>query len=494
MKPKHFDYNVVVIGGGSAGLVVSLVAATVKAKVALIERDRMGGDCLNSGCVPSKSLLRSARLLSHMRRSAEFGIAKAEFDFDFGEVMDRVHGVIGAIEPKDSRERYESLGVECFEGDARVVDPWTVEVNGQRLSARAIVLATGAAPMIPPIEGLDQVDYLTSDNLWGLRELPERLVVLGGGPIGSEMTQAFARFGSQVTQVEMGDELMGKEDPEISALVRERFEAEGVDVRTGHKAKAVRVEGARKVLVCEHDGADVEIEFDRILIALGRAARLEGFGLEELGVETGGTIGVNQFLQTNIPSIFACGDAVAPYQFTHTAAHEAWFAGVNALFGSFKKFKVDYSVIPWCTFIDPEAAHVGISETEARAQGIDYEVTTFDLGELDRALTEGEAHGLVKVITPKGKDKILGAAIVGEHAGELIAEFVLAMKHKLGLNKILGTIHVYPTMAEANKFAAGEWKKAHAPEWALKLLGKFHTWRRGRPHKGDSDARSTTRD
>lgn len=480
-RPKAFDYNVIVIGAGSAGLVVSLIGATVKARVALIEKDRMGGDCLNTGCVPSKALLRSAKLLSHMRRSSEFGIKTARFEFDFGDVMDRIAAIIRAIEPKDSRERYESLGVDCFEGEARLVDPWTVEVGGRRLTARAIVLATGAAPLVPPIEGLHDVDYLTSENLWSLRELPERLIVLGGGPIGCEMAQAFARFGSQVTQVELAEQLMNQEDPDIAAYVRERLAADGVDIRTGHEAKAVRLDGERKFLVCARAGDAVEIEFDRILVAVGRAARLKGFGLEALGVETGRTIMVNEFLQTNIPTIFACGDAVAPYQFTHSAAHEAWFAAVNGLFGTFKKFKVDYSLIPWCTFVDPEVARVGLSETEAKARDIDYETTTFEIGELDRALAESEVHGVVKVLTARGKDRILGVAIVGDHAGEIIAEFVLAMKHGIGLNKILGTIHIYPTVAEANKFVAGEWKRAHAPQWALDLSGRIHAWRRGQP-------------
>lgn len=476
-KPKHFDRNLIVIGAGSAGLVASLIAATVKAKVTLIEKDRMGGDCLNSGCVPSKALLRTARLMSHVKRAESFGVHTASADFDFGDVMDRVHRVVGKIEPHDSVERYEGLGVECLQGTAKVVDPWTVEVDGQRLTARAIVLATGAAPLVPPIPGLSDVDYLTSENLWDLRELPERLVVLGGGPIGCEMTQAFARLGSQVTQVEMLDRIMGPEDADIAAMLQQRLVAEGVDIRTGHKA--VRVDAARRVLVCEHDGDEVEIAFDRIIVALGRAARLDGFGLEALGVETDRTIQVNEFLQTSIPTIYACGDAIAPYQFTHVAAHEAWFTAVNGLFGALKKFKVDYSVIPWATFTDPEVAHVGLGEQQAQADGVEYEVTTYDIGELDRAITEDEDHGVVKVLTVPGKDRILGVTIVGEHASDLIAEYVLAMKHSLGLNKILGTIHTYPTMAEANKFAAGEWKKAHAPEWVFPWLARWHAWRRG---------------
>ena len=363
-KPQHFDRNLIVIGAGSAGLVASLIAATVKAKVTLIEKDRMGGDCLNTGCVPSKALLRTAKLMSHVRRAESFGVHTASAALDFAAVMARVRRVIQKIEPHDSVERYESLGVECLQGSARVVDPWTVEVDGRRLTTRAIVLATGATPLVPPIPGLAEVDYLTSENLWDLSVLPERLIVLGAGPIGCEMTQAFARLGSQVTQVEMLDRIMGQEDADIAARLQQRLVAEGVDVRTGHKA--VRVEAARRVLVCEHEDAEVEIGFDHILVALGRAARLEGFGLEALGVETDRTIQVNEFLQTRVPTIYACGDAIAPYQFTHVAAHEAWFTAVNGLFGALKRFKVDYTVIPWATFTDPEVAHVGLNEQQAK--------------------------------------------------------------------------------------------------------------------------------
>lgn len=479
-RPRRFDRNLIVIGAGSGGLVAAYIAAAVKAKVTLIEKSKMGGDCLNTGCVPSKALIRSAKLVHQMRHSAAYGIRRADFEFDFADVMDRVHRVIAAIEPHDSMERYESLGVECIQASARLVDPWTVETDsGQRLSARAIILATGAEPLVPPIEGLGDVDYLTSDNLWDMRELPERLVVLGGGPIGCEMAQAFARLGSRVTQVEQGDRLMGKEDPDVSSFMLERFRQEGVDVRLGHRATAVSVSNARKLLICECAGKTVEIEFDRVLIALGRSARLEGFGLDTLGIEAGRSIEVNEFLQTRIPSIYACGDAIAPYQFTHAAAHEAWFAAVNGLFGSFKKFKVDYSTLPWCTFTDPEVAHVGLSEAEATEQGIDYEVTRYDMADLDRAIAESAAHGMVKVLTDAGKDSILGVTIVGEHAGDLLAEYVLAMKKGVGLNTLLGTIHSYPTLAEANKFAAGEWKRAHAPEKLLRYVEKFHAWRRG---------------
>lgn len=480
-KPHKFDYNVVVLGAGSAGLVSAYIAAAVKARVALIEKDKMGGDCLNTGCVPSKALIRSAKMLAYGRRAAEFGLQTSEPAFDFADVMARVQRVVKKVEPHDSVERYTELGVECIKGEARIISPYTVQVGERTLTTRNIIVATGAEPFVPPIAGLDQVEYLTSDNLWQLRELPKRLVVLGGGPIGCEMTQAFARFGAQVTQVEMAPQLMGREDADVAAFVRERFEAEGVRVLTEHAAKEVQIKGEEKILACEHQGEKVELPFDAILVAVGRRARTTGFGLEELGVRLSerGTIETDAFLRTNFPNIFCAGDVAGPYQFTHTAAHQAWYASVNALFGDVKKFRADYRVIPWCTFTDPEVARVGLNETEARQQEIAHEVTRFDLAELDRAIAESEDHGWIKVITPPGKDKILGVTIVGPHAGDLLAEYILAMKHGLGLNKIFGTIHPYPTLAEANKMAAGEWKKTHAPEKLLRWVEKYHAWRRG---------------
>lgn len=480
-KPKSFDYNIVVLGAGSAGLVSSYIAAAVKSKVALIERDKMGGDCLNTGCVPSKALIRSAKILNYGRRADEFGLKQTAIDFDFAAVMERVHQVVKKIEPHDSVERYTGLGVECIQGEARITSPYTVTVGERTLTTRNIIVATGAAPLVPPIPGLDQVDYLTSDTLWTLRELPQRLVVLGGGPIGCEMTQAFARFGAQVTQVEMAPQIMGREDSDVADFVRARFEAEGVRVLTGHAAKEVIKRGQEQILLCEHQGEQVEVPFDQLLVAVGRKARVAGFGLEELGVRLSerGTVDVDPFMRTNIPNIFCAGDVAGPYQFTHTAAHHAWYAAVNALFGDVKKFRVDYRVIPWCTFTDPEVARVGLNEADARAQGIPHEVTRFELEELDRAIAEEETHGWVKVLTVPGKDKILGATIVGTHAGDLIAEYILAMKHGLGLNKILATIHPYPTLAEANKMTAGVWKKAHAPEKLLTWVEKYHAWRRG---------------
>jgi len=393
-------------------------------------------------------------------------------------VMERVQRVIHAIEPHDSVERYTSLGVECIQGDARIASPWTVEVGGRTLSTRSIVIAAGAEPFVPPIPGIEKTGCLTSDTVWQLRELPPRLLVLGGGPIGCELAQAFARLGSKVTQVEMLKRILPREDPEFSAMVAARMREDGVDVRVGHRAKEFT---SRNLLVCEHEGREVRIEFDALLCAVGRAARTKGYGLEELGIPLtkARTVETNEYLQTIYPNIYACGDVAGPYQFTHTAAHQAWYASVNALFGSLRKFRADYSVIPWATFTDPEVARVGLNETEAKERGIAYEVSVFGIDELDRAITDGTAYGEVKVLTVPGKDRILGVTIAGEHAGDLIAEFVAAMRHGFGLNKILGTIHIYPTLAEANKYAAGVWKKAHAPQGVLAWMEKFHAWMRG---------------
>jgi pyruvate/2-oxoglutarate dehydrogenase complex dihydrolipoamide dehydrogenase (E3) component/uncharacterized membrane protein YdjX (TVP38/TMEM64 family) len=479
-KPDHFDTNMIVIGGGSAGLVTSYIAAAVKAKVTLIERHKMGGDCLNTGCVPSKAIIRSAKFMSHVSRCKEFGIKYAQADFEFAEVMERVANVIKKIEPHDSIERYTSLGVDVVTGEAKITSPWSVEVNGKTINAKNIVIATGARPFVPPIEGIESVDYYTSNNLWDLRVKPEKLVVLGGGPIGTELTQAFGRLSISVTQIEMASRILLREDEEVSQLVQSRLMDEGVNVLVNHKAKQFVKRDGKDILIAEHAGNDVEVEFDTLIVAVGRAANTAGFGLEEMGVRLNPnkTVEVNEYLQTNIPTILACGDVAGPYQFTHVAAHQAWFASVNALFGSLKRFKVDYSVIPWATFSEPEVARVGLNELEAKEQGIAYEVTKYEIDDLDRAIADSEDHGFVKVLTVPGKDKILGVTIVGEHAGDLIAEYVLAMKYKLGLNKILGTIHIYPTMAEANKYVAGEWKRAHAPQKILEWVGKFHHWKR----------------
>lgn len=480
-KPKSFDRNVIVIGAGSGGLVAAYIAAAVKAKVTLIEKHEMGGDCLNTGCVPSKALIRSAKFVSHVKRHKEFGMSAANVDPDFAATMERVQRVVADIAPHDSVERFTGLGVECIQGEAVMISPWEVKIGERTLSARSIVLATGASPFVPPIPGLEDTGYLTSDNVWDLREQPKRLVVLGGGPIGSELTQAFARLGSHVTQVEMLPRILIREDEEVSVLVQQQLVAEGVDVLTNTKAQSAKLVDGKKYLVCERDGETLEVEFDQILVAVGRKPRTDAAGIKDVGVELTprGTIAVDKYLRTNFPNIFAVGDVAGPYQFTHTASHQAWYAAVNGLFGTFKKFAVDYRVIPWATFTEPEVARVGLNEIEAKEQGIEVEVTRYGIDDLDRAIADGEAHGFVKVLTPPGKDTILGVTIVGEHAGDLIAEYVMAMKHGLGLNKILGTIHIYPTLAEANKFAAGEWKRANAPQKVLEWVQKFHTWRRG---------------
>ncbi|WP_236961637.1 FAD-dependent oxidoreductase [Hydrogenophaga sp. SL48] len=488
VRPKTFDRNLIVIGAGAGGLVSAYIAAAVKAKVTLIEAHKMGGDCLNYGCVPSKALIKSAKLAHQMRHGSNYGLNDATPTFSFKAVMQRIHDVIAAIEPHDSVERYTGLGVEVLQGYAKLVNPWTVEIalNGGgtlTLTARSIVIAAGARPFVPPLPGLDEVGYVTSDTLWDefakLDEIPKRLVVLGGGPIGCELAQSFARLGSQVTQVEMAPRIMIREDEEVSSLAKASLEADGVAVLTGHKALRCELVNGEKTLVVEHAGAEKRIGFDQLLCAVGRVARLTGYGLEDLGIPTNKTVETNEYLQTIYPNIYAAGDVAGPYQFTHVAAHQAWYAAVNGLFGDFKKFKADYSVIPWATFIDPEVARVGLNEQDAKEKNIPYEVTKYGIHDLDRAIADSEAHGFVKVLTVPGKDTILGVTIVGTHAGDLLAEYVMAMKHGLGLNKVLGTIHTYPTLAEANKYVAGEWKRAHQPHQLLAWVKKFHDWRRG---------------
>lgn len=486
-KPKHFENNLVVIGAGSGGLVAALIAATVKAKVTLVERHRMGGDCLNTGCVPSKSLLRSAKILSYAARAREFGFKRAEVSFDFAEVMERVQRVITKIEPNDSVERYSELGVNCVAGDAKIMSPYSVDVDGKEITTRSIVIATGGAPFVPPIEGLEDGDFYTSDTIWELRSVPPRLVVLGGGPIGNELAQAFRRFGSDVTIVEQASHLLIREDDDVSELLANQFESEGIRLLTNHKAIRVETDEEARYLVCsKSDESELHVPFDAMLVAVGRRPNTEGLGLEDVGVAVGerGEVVVDEFLRTNVPTIYACGDAIGPYQFTHTASHEAWYASVNPLFSPFKRFKADYSVIPWTTFTDPEVGRVGINEKEARQNGLEVEVTRFELEDLDRALADEEGRGFVKVVTPPGKDRILGATIVGHHAGDLLAEFIAAMKWGKGLKSLMGTIHIYPTLAEANKFAASTWRKKHVPEDLLAWVKRFHSLRRGFKKKG----------
>lgn len=484
-KPGKFDYNLLVVGAGSAGLVSSYIAAALKAKVALIEQHKMGGDCLNTGCVPSKALIRSTRFLAQLTRSPEFGIKSAKAEFEFAEIMERVQNIIKIVAPHDSIERYSQLGVDVVTGFARLISPWEVEVTTESetriITTRAIIVATGAHPLIPEISGIEKINFLSSDTIWNLRELPKRLLVLGGGPIGCELSQCFARLGTKVTQVEMADRLLIREDPEVSEIVAAKFAKEGIDVRLEHTAKQFILEKDETILLAEHQGQEVRIAFDQVLLALGRVANITGFGLEDIGVAVSSknAIEVDGFQATNYPNIFVCGDVSGSYQFTHTAAHQAWYATVNALFGGFKKFRTDYSVIPWCTFTEPEVAHLGLNELEAQKKGIAYELSSFDFSELDRAIADSETNGFIKVLTVPGKSKILGVTIVGVHAGDLIAEFVLAMKHNIGLDKILATIHIYPTLAEANKNVAGVWRRKHQPRLLLTWVAWFHKLRRG---------------
>ena len=480
-KPKKFDFNTVVIGAGSAGLVAAYIAAAVKAKVALVEKGKMGGDCLNTGCIPSKAIIRTAKFLAHQKRSKEFGVHTASAEFDFKEVMERLRRIIGEIEPHDSIERYTSLGVDCYTGHATIESPYVVDVDGQKLTTKSIVIASGAEPFVPPLPGIAQSGYFTSDTIWEINEQPERLVVLGGGPIGCELSQAFARLGSKVTQIQKPSRIMPREDPEYSQMVLEQFLEDGVDVRLEHQAKEIVVDGDSKALICDFKGDEVRIEFDMLLVAVGRKARIEGYGIENLGIQLTGrkTIEINDFLETNFPNIYAVGDVAGPYQFTHFGAHQATSATTNALLRPLYRKRVDYSVIPWSTFTDPEVARVGLNETEAREKGIDFDVTVYDFKDLSRAIADDEARGEIKVLTPPGKDKILGVTIAGEHAGDLIAEFILAMQNGLGLNKVLGTIHIYPTYSESARFVAGNWRRKQVSERTMKFLERFHRWRRG---------------
>jgi dihydrolipoamide dehydrogenase len=480
VKPKSFDMNMVVIGAGSAGLISAYIGAQLKAKITLIERHKMGGDCLNTGCVPSKALIRVGRAMKEISTAGQLGIHVSQPQVDFPAVMERVRHVVKEIEPHDSVERYRDLGVTCLQGEATIVSPWTVEVDGKVITTRNIVIATGARPFVPSIPGLEKIDYLTSDNLWELAELPEKLLILGGGPVGCEMAQAFSYLGAEVTLVDSRPQVLPREDKDVAAFIQQRFSRDGINVLVGHKAIRFEQREGSDSVVLEAKGEHREVRFDKVLVAVGRQANTSGFGLESLGVELNpnGTVSVDEYLRTRYPNIYACGDVAGPYLFTHTAAHQAWYVAMNALFSRFKKYKVDYSVIPWVTFTDPEVAHVGLSEVEATEKEIPYEVTKYKLDDLDRAIADNHAEGFIKVLTLPGKDKILGVTVVGYHGGELLTEFVIAMKQGLGLKKILGAVHTYPTISEANSFAAGAWRHSHAPQKILAWAEKYHSWQR----------------
>lgn len=479
-KPRRFDCNIVVIGAGSAGLTSAYLAAAMKARVSLVEKDKMGGDCLHRGCIPSKAFIRSARFMAETRQAKSLGFTAVSVEFEFADVMERVQRVIDSVEPHDSVARYTQLGVDCIQGKARMTSPYTVEVNGRIITTRSIIIATGSQPLVPSIPGLEAVNYLTSDTVWNLRQLPQRLLVLGAGPTGCELAQCFARFGAHVTIVDLAPQILPREDREAAEWVAQQLCAEGVDLRLGYQAKGIHQENQRQWLICQREGQEISLEFDALLVAVGRRPTVLNLGLEslEIPVTQNGTIEVNDYLQTPYPNIYACGDVAGPYQFTHMASHQAWYATVNALLGGWKRFKVDYSIIPWAIFTDPEVARVGLNEREAKTRGTSFEITTFNLSELDRAIADEAAQGVIKVLTVPGKDKILGVTITGKHAGDLIIEFIAAMHHGFGLSKILSTLHIYPTWAEANKYAAGAWRQAHLPGKLLSGLACYHAWRR----------------
>ena len=483
-RPKQFDYNLIVIGGGAAGLVSSYIGAAVNARVALIEKHKMGGDCLNTGCVPSKALIKTAQFLEQARQSKKLGLDKAEIHYEYSDVIKRVQKIIKKIEPHDSRERYTELGVECMQGAATITSPWTVTVDGtngqQEISARSIIVAAGASPVVPHLPNIDQIQYVTSDTIWDMKDLPKKLIVIGGGAIGCELAQAFKRLGSEVILIESENRILIKEDSEVTEIIENQLTDEGVTVLTRHRAKGFISEKGTQILVCDSPNGEVRLTFDVILFAIGRRANINGYGLETIDAISDEDIilPTNDFLETRYPNIYACGDVTGRMQFTHAAAHQAWHAVVNSLFGTFKKFPIDFSAVPWATFTHPEIARVGVNEEEAKMTNLPYEITTYGIDDLDRAITDSEDRGFIRVLTQPGSDKIIGVTIVCEGASEIISEFVLAMKYKLGLNKILATTHIYPTFSEANKYVAGEWKRKNKPERLLRILKIFHQIRR----------------
>ena len=477
-KPKKFDVNAVVIGAGAAGLVSSIIFAGGRGKVVLIEQGKMGGDCLNTGCIPSKSLIRTSRLMFDISHASEFGIEVGDREVNFREVIERIKKVIKSIEPHDSIERLTSLGVECIGGSARIESPYLVSVNDKKISTRTIIIATGASPSIPNIDGLNSIDFLTSESVWNLKTLPKRLLIIGAGPIGCELAQAFCHLGTQVTQVDIQPRLLPKEDAEVSDLVSVQFQRDGVKVLTDYEPIKVIREADRNYLEACCKGQTVRIEYDELLIAAGRKPNVEDLGLENLGIELTslGAVKVNSSMQTSVSNIFACGDVAGPYQYTHMASYQAFFSSINAMLSGLWKIRANYKAVPWATYIRPEVARVGLSETEARMQKISYDMTRYDLSNLDRARTEAETEGFIKILTVPGKDKILGVTIVGFQASELIGEFVFAMTHNMGLRKIIDAIHIYPTMFEANKLAANEWRKNNLPKKYIALGKRFLAW------------------
>lgn len=479
-KPKKFDYNIIIIGAGSAGLVASYISSLLKAKVALIEKNEMGGDCLNTGCVPSKALIRVAKIFNDIKRSQKFGIHQITIDYDFAQIMEHIQEIIHKVAPHDSIERYTALGVDCYQGEAKILSPYLIQINNQTFSTKNIIIATGGTPIIPNIEGIHAVNPLTTDTIWNIREQPKHLIIIGGGPVSCELSQCFARIGTKVTIIQHDDTLLKKEDSEVGSFILKTLQEEGITIFTKTQPKRFETKNGQKILEILENGQIKTLIFDELLVATGRKPNLTGFGLENIGIEfsKNSKIELSEALQTNFPNIFICGDAAGSYQFTHFAAHQAWYASINALFHPLWKFKVDTRLIPWCTFTDPEVAHVGLNEKQAKEKNIPFEITTYPIDDLDRAITDVENRGFIKVLTVPNKDKILGVTIVATHASDIILEFIQAMKYNIGLNKILNTIHIYPTLGEANKYVAGNWKKQHVCQKALKILEKFHTFRR----------------
>ena len=470
MKEDHL----IVIGGGSGGLVCAAGAAGLGAKVALIEKHKMGGDCLNTGCVPSKAIIRSAKIIHDTQTAERFGLKAHNFDIKLDSVLASVREVQEKIAPHDSVERFTSLGVDVHLGEYRFISPHQISNGKETLKAKRFCIATGASPFVPPIPGLDKIPSLTSDNVWQLKELPKNLIVLGGGPIGAELAQTFARLGSHVTVVEMADRLLIREDSEVSELVKKRFEAEGLTVLL--KTKAEQIDGS--LIVSDPNGQKGKIEFDQILVAVGRAPNVNGLGLEKAGVQYDKKgIKTDATLRTSAKHIYACGDVVGPYQFTHTADFQARLILRNALFPG--KSKIDYRVVPWCTFTEPEVARVGLNESEAKQNKVAHDVYQYALSDLDRAVCDREAEGFIKVLTEKGTDQILGVTLVGSHAGDLLHELALAMHQKIGLKKVASMIHVYPTLAEVSKRIADSYQRTRLTGNTKKWLKRYLDWRFG---------------
>lgn len=479
-KPKSFTYNTIVLGGGSAGLVAAYTTSTLQGKVALIERHKMGGDCLNTGCVPSKALLRSAQFVADLKRPQALGVNNASYEINFKDVMARVHSKISSIEPKDSVKRYSELGVKCYQGEAKVLSPWQVEVNGQMLTSRNIILATGATPRVPAIAGLEDTHFYTTDTIWSLEELPQHLVIIGAGPIGCELGQAFARLGAKVTLIQRNATILPSEDTEAAELLEKSLHAEGIEIYKGFSTDKFTTENTTHVLHGSYAGETMQVECSHILVATGRQANLGGLEALKLDLTQSGKLEINKTLQTRFPNVYACGDVTSPKQYTHVASHQAWYAAFNALFSPMKKFKCSLDNVPYAVFTDPEIAGVGITEKQAISNNIAHKVTMFPMDDIDRAITDNATEGFVKVLTPPNSDKILGVTMVGDHASELITEFVLAKTNKLGLNKILGTVHIYPTKSEINRMVAGKWKRTQLTEHVVNFLKKYQQWRLGK--------------